>query len=466
MATTKPRKGSTYAEYPEGWRARLTIDGTTYTAKGRKQRDAVDQIATQSGIRFDDVRALLKAATKARPNRGSRSQLDGFDGIGEPKWYGQYIDAQGHRRKVSGRTSDEVSRKLRRKLNAAEDGLPTGHGNMTVGELIELWFGRVKEGLQPLYVDGHHWEQVTPSTQSRYEWITTMLSDEYGRVRLKDLDADRVELGLKRIAAGRYGKSDAAGKPTPLARTTVVRVRSVLRTMLGFAVRRHFVAFNAADDAGIARTTSPPRTTSRISLSADQAVALFEACEGWHGPQIRFMLLAGIRPGEAAGMKWDAIDFDAGTVAIHTGLQRNARGKPLLVDRVKNDQSVRTIALTEPMLEVLRTKRAQIAETRLAVGTSWDDRNLVFPTMQGRPAYREVFAKSLVRTCRKAGVPDIRPHELRHTAATLMSRSGMTPETIKDVLGHHPASRTYESTYRHRADVVTTSGTLDFIADG
>ena len=86
--------------------------------------------------------------------------------------------------------------------------------------------------------------------------------------------------------------------------------------------------------------------------------------------------------------------------------------------------------------------------------------------MQGRPAYREVFAKSLVRTCRKAGVPDIRPHELRHTAATLMSRSGMTPETIKDVLGHHPASRTYESTYRHRADVVTISGMLDFIANG
>ena len=200
---------------PRGWRARLTIDGTTYTTKGRKQRDAVDQIATQPGIRFDDVRALLKAATKARPNRGARSQLDGFDGIGEPKWYGQYIDAQGHRRKVSGRTSDEVSRKLRRKFNAAEDGLPTGHGNMTVGDLIELWFGRVKEGLQPLYVDGHHWEQVTPSTQSRYEWITTMLSDEYGRVRLKALDADRVELGLRSasLQASTVGATRPASQP-------------------------------------------------------------------------------------------------------------------------------------------------------------------------------------------------------------------------------------------------------------
>ena len=58
--------------------------------------------------------------------------------------------------------------------------------------------------------------------------------------------------------------------------------RSVLRTVLGLAARRHFVAFHVADDAGIARTTSPPRTTNRISLSADQAVALYEACEGWH----------------------------------------------------------------------------------------------------------------------------------------------------------------------------------------
>ena len=89
------RKGSTYAEYPQRMagetdhrRHDVHSEGPKAAGRGRHQ------IATPSGIRFDDVRALLEAATKARPNRCTRSQLDGVDDIGEPKWYGQFTDAQ------------------------------------------------------------------------------------------------------------------------------------------------------------------------------------------------------------------------------------------------------------------------------------------------------------------------------------------------------------------------------------
>ena len=121
-----------------------------------------------------------------------------------------------------------------------------------------------------------------------------------------------------------------------------------------------------------------------------------------------------------------------------------------LVDELKTDASYRTIALPAPALDELRRQRRIAAELRLASRT-WvvDDPGLVFPTINGGP-WNPVNARAeLARICSDNGLPVVRPNELRHSCATVLSERGVPLERIADLLGH-TSTRMLDMTYRHR----------------
>ncbi len=93
-------------------------------------------------------------------------------------------------------------------------------------------------------------------------------------------------------------------------------------------------------------------------------------------------------------------------------------------------------------------KAAQNAE-RLKAGSLWEDHGLVFATHGGRPLdSRNVVRTSFKPLLKKAGLPDIRFHDLRHTCATLLLSRGHHPKLVQDLLGHASVALTLDR-YSH-----------------
>ena len=161
------------------------------------------------------------------------------------------------------------------------------------------------------------------------------------------------------------------------------------------------------------------------------------------------MLVTGLRPGEALGLCWDAVDLDAGRLHVRRAVRRE-RGRAVLVSEVKTTGSWRTIGLPDPAIDVLRAQRKAVAEVRLAARV-WAtvDADLVFPTAQGTPWDLSNARDELTRICAEVGIARITPHELRHSCASILNDRGVPLELIADLLGHVDTTM-LARTYRHR----------------
>lgn len=138
-------------------------------------------------------------------------------------------------------------------------------------------------------------------------------------------------------------------------------------------------------------------------------------------------------------MRWDDLDTDAGTLRIDEGLVAVRKGS--VWTEAKNTRSRRVLPLDAETLRTLIQRRRQQAEERLAAGEGWEDNDLITSTVDGRPVLPRSLDRALEVLVRKAGLPRLTSHGLRHTAATHMVRSAHDVgelRAVADVLGHSP----------------------------
>lgn len=357
------------------------------------------------------------------------------------RWIGA-ISIGTKRRRVYGKTKTEARDKLKALIRQLDDVGTVADGNARVSDAVDKWKTRVLAG-----------RDYAPATMAVYEWCCTLIDHHLGAKRLRTLSIDDVEAALDAMTSDRSDK--------PVSRSTLVKVRSVLGQVLDFAQRRGMIAGNPARSAVIGPTAA--RTTERSFLDVDQARMLLGALEDErYGAMFAVMLTAGLRPGEAAGIRWDAIDLDAGTIAIRSAV-RTVNRRPVVVDELKTTKSRRTVAVPAFIIDMLRRHRTTQATERLAA-TRWDDPTLVFATRNGTPLSASNVRRELDRITAAAGIPAVTPNGLRHSAASIMSDAGMPLEDIADVLGH-TNTRMLQATYRHQlrshvagaADVMTNA---------
>ncbi len=96
-------------------------------------------------------------------------------------------------------------------------------------------------------------------------------------------------------------------------------------------------------------------------------------------------------------------------------------------------------------VDALRRHRIAQAEERLALGGAWEDHDLVFANEVGRPVeVRNLMRRSFLPLLKKAGLPRIRFHDLRHSAATLLLGQSVHPKVVAEMLGHSRISTTLD----------------------
>ena len=265
------------------------------------------------------------------------------------------------------------------------------------------------------------------------------LRDAVGDPGIKALDRLVASGEVIRPERGRYVAAAPAdperGKvPGGVSNRTVCAMLTVLSSALNSAMKRGLVARNVAqlvDRPAIEHremsTWTPQQAEQfRKEVRTDRLYACW------------LLTLAGWRRSEVLGLTWSAVDFDAGTVSVAQG-RVVVRGAGTATGEPKSGRSRRTLPMPADVMTALRALRANLAAERLAVGAGYPDTGLVAVNADGTPLRPETYSKMFARHCKAAGVPSIRLHDTRHTAATRMLDSGTTIAATAKWLGHDPA---------------------------
>jgi integrase len=142
----------------------------------------------------------------------------------------------------------------------------------------------------------------------------------------------------------------------------------------------------------------------------------------------------GMRRGEALGLTWDDLDLEAGHLAITK--TRIMNGYQTLLSTPKTRKGRRLIALDPVTASILKKERARQIKEHLAKGEPWNETGSVFVREDGEPYHPERVSKLFAQSSKKAGLPIIRLHDLRHTYATLALVAGVHPKVVSERLGH------------------------------
>jgi integrase len=329
----------------------------------------------------------------------------------------------GRRKRIYGKTQREVLQKqaaLRRDL---DQGLPMQTERQTVGQFLDRWLVDVAK------------PKVRAKTHHSYAQLVRLhLKPALGRHQLAKLEPQHVQAMMnQKLADG-------------LSPRTVQYLRAVLRRALGQALKWGLVSRNVATLVDPPRVERPELTT----LDPDQAARLLEVVKGDRLEALYAVALAlGLRQGEALGLRWQDVDLDAGTLSVRVALQHVRGDRPRLVEP-KTRRSRRTLPLPAAIVPHLRVHRARQLEARLLAGSRWRGEawGLVFANTLGGPLDARDLVRYFKGHLRRAGLPDIRFHDLRHSCASLLVAQRVHPRLVMEILGHSTITLTM-NTYAH-----------------
>jgi integrase len=226
---------------------------------------------------------------------------------------------------------------------------------------------------------------------------------------------------------------------------TVRHLHAVLHKALEDALRLNLVQRNVADLVSLPRIAKHEMK----ALAPDQARALLDAARGDRLEALYAVAVyTGMRQGELLALRWSDVDFERKHLQVRATLQAIPGGGFEFAEP-KTKGSRRKITLPQGAIKALREHRVRQKEERLALGEAWEDLDLVFPNPIGRPMdASNLLRRQFYPLLEKVGLPRIRFHDLRHTAATLMLTGGVQVKAVSEMLGHSSVNITLE-TYSH-----------------
>jgi len=312
-------------------------------------------------------------------------------------------------------------------------GPDTEPTEMTVGEYLDQW------------LESYGRTQVRTTTYESYEiMIRRHLKPAFGKVKLGKL----TPVQIQRLYGEKLRQGRADGKPGGLSARTVRYIHAVLSESLAHAVKYGFIQRNPAE------IVDPPRI-ERKQLTVWQpehaqkflAFAATDPLSKRRYPLYVLALLTGMRQGELLGLRWEDIDLERGVVHVNRTLQRTRAG--LSLQEPKTERSRRAVPIGAGVVEALRRhRREQYQQQLMARPGEWRYTGLVFTVAHGGPVQSRNLERDFKMAVKRAGLPEIRFHDLRHSHATQLLAVGEHPKVVQERLGHSQIRVTLD-TYSH-----------------
>ncbi|MBB1510668.1 site-specific integrase [Tessaracoccus sp. MC1756] len=331
------------------------------------------------------------------------------------RWYVQGYIEEGSgpiRRKVSAKTKGEAVRKWQERKSEAALGARRLGQPKNVAALLQHWMDLRSPDLKY-------------KTRIGYEGsISRHLVPYFGTrkvtaVRVADVERWQHELGTVQ----------------GLSRSTIHQARTILSQAFDMAIRHGDLLANSVrlahhlkkDSARIQALTEGQAQQLMRSLAPEDVQARV---------RLLLALTLGLRQGEFLALQWRDVELDAPNphLVVRASLQRQT-GKGLVRSTPKTVRSHRTLHLAQPLVDALRALRLEQKEILLRSGGTYNPDGYVLVSSAGTPIDAANDRKHWYKLLEVAGLPPVRVHAARHTAATLLLQEvGM--HIVQQVMGH------------------------------
>lgn len=313
---------------------------------------------------------------------------------------------------VSGRTQKEAYEKLRELITEYRNVELTEDSQITVEEWMQKW------------MDEYMLFSIREQTWKSYESVIRLyIIPNLGNKKVASLTTSTVQKF--------YNKLLSEGKSGSLVRDTHL----ILHQAMDVAVKENLIAKNPTSGTKIPKVEYKPKNI----LNETQLEIFMEAIkedELWYD-FFYTEITTGLRRGELCGLKW--CDFNETTGQLNVVRTITTRkGGGFKAGETKTEKGTRTIYLPPSTVKLL-------SERKNKVSSEWIFPNLYNNSKPINPATAYSRLKTILK---KAGLPSIRFHDLRHTFATHALSSGVDARTLSGILGHTNASFTLD-TYTH-----------------
>lgn len=310
------------------------------------------------------------------------------------RWEGRYTAGRDPEtgkaiiKNVLGKTQTEVKEKLKK---AIEENVGIDYGQAkayTVGSWLEVW------------MENYAKVKLRPSTfKTSQGFLQNHIKPQIGNIPLAELSSLDLQKFYKHLLeGGRVDRIEAKKKPKGLAPKTVRNIHQMICSAYNLAMEQKLVNKSPTQGCALPKVEHKEMKT----LTADQLSAFFREAKESGVYELYYLDLAtGLRRGELLGLKWADVDFDRGALKIQRAISRQ-NGK-VVEAPLKTKNAYRTLPLSADAIDILKTQKKKVSSSE------W-----VFPSPTGGPMSPDSVLHMLHRVLKRAGLPRIRFHDLRH----------------------------------------------------
>ena len=348
------------------------------------------------------------------------------------RWEGRYT--AGHDpetgkaiyKNVLGRTQAEAKAKLKAAIEETKNLDVTKAGKYTVGSWMDEWF------------ENYAKIKVRPSSHQTYRgYIDNHIKPNIGKIPLEKLTSLELQKFYKKLlTSGRIDRVESKHQAKGLSPKTVRNIHQIIASAMKLAKEQRLIVADPTEGCALPKLEHREMKT----LPVEQLTSFLREAKDSGVFEMYYLELAtGLRRGELLGLKWQDVDFNQGTITVRRQISR-INGK-VVEAPLKTKNAYRVIPLGEQALAVLQSQQEKTHS------------EYAFPSPNGGPISPDSVRNMLRRVLKRAGLPYVRFHDLRHTFATLALQNGVDVKTVSSILGHFSAGFTLD-TYAH---VTTTA---------
>ncbi len=334
-------------------------------------------------------------------------------------WRAQ-IYINGQRLGKTRKSKIEAQKWLRETLGKIDQGYTADGSNTLLEVFLNEWLTSKSNAIKK-------------TTWNLYECvIRNHINPHFGKIKLSDLSPQKIQSLYNNKA--RYGIGDR----------TICVIHTILNSSLNKAVKLGAIHTNP-----VQATTPPVYETPEMQAYSEHEITqlLLAVKETSIEALVHMAITIGLRQSEILALKWSDIDWARNTLSVQRQLKRKFENQDYF-SSLKTKSGKRTITLGINMTDKLREHHRRQSRIKSETGDRWIENDLIFPSQSGTPMNQRNLLRKFKMIIQESGLREIRFHDLRHTAASLMLNHGITPMIVANRLGHSKVSVTLD-TYGH-----------------
>lgn len=328
------------------------------------------------------------------------------------------VDSNGNRKRiyktVKG-TKKEAQKVLTKMLNEIDNGKYIEPVKTTLGEYLTEWM--------QTYIEPN----LSPTTIVGYKAnIFGHVIPNLGEIPIQKLNAMDIQKFYNKLVTEKHPRTKK-----PLSARTIEHIHANLKSALKQAVKLGIIDKNPAE-----AVTIPRAKEYKAQVYTEEEVRkLLMYVKGTRlEVPVALEVGLGLRRGEVLGLKWSAIDFKQKKLKVETSLVYV--NKEFIFKPPKSSAGERTLIVPDSIIELLKEHKKRQNKLRLALGSEYQNYDLVCCEPDGRPIIPTSFSKRFSTFLKEHELKQIRFHDLRHTNASLLLKYGIAAKVASTRLGH------------------------------